>query len=107
MLIYLSQQYLITIGTAVEQEAQMQYYEREYPGLLETIKRNYWHNTTGTQQKFVIVRTMMNRADDVLNWNTWSNPTGLSLVHGYLMLFVRQVDGFNHIGLMKAGKRNK
>ena len=43
----------------------MQYYEREYPQLLETIKRNYWHNTTGTQQKFVIVRTMMNRADDV------------------------------------------
>ena len=68
-----------SIGTAVEQEAQMQYYEREYPGLLETIKRNYWHNTTGTQQKFVIVRTMMNRADDVLNWNTWSNPIRVKL----------------------------
>ena len=67
------------IGTAVEQEAQMQYYEREYPGLLETIKRNYWHNTTGTQQKFVIIRTMMNRADDVLNWRTWSNPIRVKL----------------------------
>ena len=67
------------IGTAVEQEAQMQYYEREYPGLLETIKRNYWHNTTGTQQKFVIVRTMMNRADDVLNWTPWQRPIRVKL----------------------------
>ena len=58
-----------SIGQAIEQEAQMQYYEREYPGLLNTIKKNYWHNTTGTQQKFVIVRTMMNRYDDVLAWN--------------------------------------
>ena len=54
-----------SIGQSIEQEAQMQYYEREYPGLLNTIKKNYWHNTTGTQQKFVIVRTMMNRCDDV------------------------------------------
>ena len=53
------------IGIALEQEAQMQFYERECPGLLNVIKENYWHNTTGTQQKFVIVRTMMNRYDDV------------------------------------------
>ena len=39
-----------SIGYAVEQEAQMQFYERECPGLLNTIKKNYWHNTTGTQQ---------------------------------------------------------
>src|SRR5210317_2509785 len=28
------------VGIAVEHEAQMQYYEREYPGLLNTIKKN-------------------------------------------------------------------
>ena len=68
-----------SIGQAIEQEAQMQYYEREYPGLLNTIKKNYWHNTTGTQQKFVIVRTMMNRFDDVISWNTWSSPIRVKL----------------------------
>ena len=68
-----------SIGTSIEQEAQMQYYEREYPGLLNTIKKNYWHNTTGTQQKFVIVRTMMNRYDDVLAWNAWSRPIRVKL----------------------------
>ena len=68
-----------SIGTSIEQEAQMQYYEREYPGLLNTIKKNYWHNTTGTQQKFVIVRTMMNRFDDVFQWVGWSRPIRVKL----------------------------
>src|SRR5210317_1058420 len=68
-----------SIGLAIEQEAQMQYYEREYPGLLNTIKKNYWHNTTGTQQKFVIVRTMMNRYDDVQQWCTWSRTMRVKL----------------------------
>jgi len=68
-----------SIGTSIEQEAQMQYYEREYPGLLNTIKKNYWHNTTGTQQKFVIVRTMMNRCDDVLQWNSWPRTMRVKL----------------------------
>jgi DNA-directed RNA polymerase len=68
-----------SIGLSIEQEAQMQYYEREYPGLLNTIKKNYWHNTTGTQQKFVIVRTMMNRYDDVISWNPWANTIRVKL----------------------------
>ena len=58
------------IGTAVEQEAQMQFYEDNCPGLLETIKKNYWHNTTGTHQKFVIVRTLIQRYD-VPQWTPW------------------------------------
>ena len=51
------------IGTAVEQEAQMQFYEKNCPGLLNVIKKNYWHNTTGTHQKFVIIRTLIQRYD--------------------------------------------
>ena len=35
----------LSIGQSIEQEAQMQYYEREYPGLLASIKKNYWHST--------------------------------------------------------------
>ena len=58
------------IGVAIEQEAQMQFYEKNCPGLLETIKKNYWHNTTGTHQKFVIVRTLIQRYD-VPQWTPW------------------------------------
>lgn len=67
-----------SIGQAVEQEAQMQYYERNCPGLLNTIKKNYWHNTTGTHQKFVIVRTLIQRYD-VPQWTRWSQPTRVKL----------------------------
>jgi len=58
------------IGTAVEQEAQMQFYEKNCPGLLNVIKKNYWHNTTGTNQKFIIVRTLIQRYD-VPQWDKW------------------------------------
>ena len=66
------------IGTAVEQEAQMQYYEREAPGLLNTIKKNYWHNACGTRQKFVIVKTLMARYD-VPVWKHWDRPSTIKL----------------------------
>ena len=66
------------IGIAVEQEAQMQFYEKNCPGLLETIKKNYWHNTTGTHQKFVIVRTLIQRYA-VPQWTTWYRPNRVKL----------------------------
>ena len=42
------------IGTAVEQEAQMQFYERECPGLLNFLKKNYWHNTQGHSKSLLL-----------------------------------------------------
>tara|TARA_B100001059_G_scaffold1970_1_gene1640 strand:+ start:677 stop:3049 length:2373 start_codon:yes stop_codon:yes gene_type:complete len=59
------------IGLAVEQEAQMQFYENNCPGLLAVLKKNYWHNTTGTQQKFVVIRTLIQRYD-VPQWTKWA-----------------------------------
>ena len=31
------------------------------PALLKTLKDNYWHKACGTQQKLVVIRTLMNR----------------------------------------------
>ena len=59
-----------SIGRAIEDECQMQYYERTCPGLLKTIKDNYWHRACGTQQKLVVVRTLINRTD-VTPWKAW------------------------------------
>ena len=67
-----------SIGLAVEQECQMRYYERVCPGLLKTIKDNYWHRACGTQQKLVVVRTLINRSD-VEPWNSWSRPVRVKL----------------------------
>ena len=66
------------IGQAVEQEAQMQFYENKCPGLLEAIKKNYWHNTTGTRQKFTIIRTLIQRCD-VPQWSSWNRPNRVKL----------------------------
>ena len=58
------------IGQAVENECMMRYYERNVPGLLHTIKENYWHRSIGTHQKVKVVRTLMNRYD-VDHWKCW------------------------------------
>ena len=82
------------IGSAIEQEAQMQFYERECPGLLNTIKKNYWHNTTGTHQKFVIIRTMMNRYDDVPKWKHWDRPARVKLGNWLLSAIMEETGWF-------------
>jgi DNA-directed RNA polymerase len=58
------------IGTAVENECMMRYYERNVPGLLKYIKDKYWHKASGTHQKVKNVITLMNRAD-VKHWEPW------------------------------------
>ena len=59
-----------SIGQAVENECMMRHYERNVPGLLETLKKNYWHKSIGTHQKVVVIRTLMNRYD-VPHWQAW------------------------------------
>ena len=92
------------IGTAVEQEAQMQFYERECPGLLATIKKNYWHNTTGTHQKFVIVRTLWQRYTDVQQWDKWSRPIRVKL-GGWLLDCIITESGWFMKELKREGKK--
>ena len=59
-----------SIGRAVEDECQMRHYEKCAPGLLNTLKENYWHRAIGTHQKLVVIRTLMNRYD-VKQWISW------------------------------------
>ena len=66
------------IGLTLEQECQMLYYEKTCPGLLKTIKDNYWHRACGTQQKLVVVRTLINRSD-VTPWKAWKSTVRVRL----------------------------
>ena len=66
------------IGRAVENECQMRHYEDNAPGLLNTLKKNYWHRSIGTQQKFVVIKTLMNRYN-VKQWTTWQENVRIKL----------------------------
>ena len=66
------------IGHAIEHECQMRHYETHAPGLLNTLKKNYWHKAIGTQQKLVVIRTLMNRYD-VKQWTTWDRRVRIKL----------------------------
>ena len=58
------------IGKAIEDECQMRHYEHAAPALLKTLKDNYWHKACGTQQKLVVIRTLMNRYK-IEQWIPW------------------------------------
>ena len=93
------------VGTAVEQEAQMQYYEREAPGLINTIKKNYWHNACGTRQKFVIVKTLMARYD-VPVWKHWDRPSRIKL-GGWLLDCIMEASGWFMKEVKRSGRKTE
>ena len=80
------------IGHAVEDECHMRHYETHAPGLLETLKKNYWHKSIGTQQKMVVIRTLMNRYD-VKKWDTWGRANRVKL-GGWLLDCIMQCSGW-------------
>lgn len=84
--------YVITaIGQALEQEAQLRWYESQDPALYDRIKRNYWHSACGTQQKAVVARTLMNRHE--YHWDRWSGITRAKL-GGWLLDCVMSATGW-------------
>jgi DNA-directed RNA polymerase len=66
------------IGSAVEDECQMRYYERCAPGLLNILKKNYWHKSSGTKQRLTSIQTLMNRKD-IQQWQTWGRSNRIKL----------------------------
>jgi hypothetical protein len=81
-----------SIGLAVEQECQMRHYEKHAPGLLHTLKENYWHRSIGTQQKIVVIRTLMNRYE-VKQWSAWGRSNRIKL-GGWLLDCIMQSSGW-------------
>ena len=67
-----------SIGQAIENECMMRFYEENVPGLLHTIKENYFHRSIGTHQKVKVVTTLMNRYD-VEHWEPWGRANRIKL----------------------------
>ena len=92
-----------SIGRAVEDECQMQYYERTCPGLLKTIKDNYWHRACGTHQKLIVVRTLINRSD-VSPWKAWKQDVRVKL-GTWLLNCILEASGWFSLDRRRQGRK--
>ena len=81
----------------------MRHYEREAPGLLKKLKDNYWHRSIGTQQKVVVIRTLMNRYD-VKQWNNWGSSNRIKL-GGWLLDCIMQSSGWFTKDMRQEGRK--
>lgn len=70
------------IGSAVMREIQMRHYEKTAPGLLNYVRKKYWHSAAGTWQKAKVAQLVMNQCS--VSWKTW--PQGLKVRLGGWLL---------------------
>jgi len=91
------------IGLAIEQECQMRHYETHAPGLLYTLKENYWHRSIGTQQKVVVIQTLMNRYN-VEPWKPWGRANRIKL-GGWLLDCIMQSSGWFTKDMQQEGRK--
>ena len=93
------------IGKAIENECMMRYYETNVPGLLHSLKENYWHKSIGTHQKVVVIRTLMNRCD-VEHWQTWGRANRIRL-GGWLLDCICQSSNWFMTEMRQEGKKRQ
>ena len=72
-----------SIGSAIEAECQMQYYEKIAPPLFAALKETYWHQAKGTEYKRKSMQTIMNK-HDIIPWKPWATAWKVKL-GGYLL----------------------
>jgi len=92
-----------SIGQAVENECMMRHYERKVPGLLHTLKENYFHRSIGTHQKVKVITTLMNRYD-VPHWTSWGRANRIKL-GGWLLDCIIEASGWFTRELRREGRR--
>ena len=92
-----------SIGHAVEDECQMRYYEAAAPGLLNVLKKNYWHNSKGTKQKLVSIQTLMNKSD-IENWTAWGRANRVKL-GAWLLHCIMETSGWFYKDIRQEGRR--
>jgi len=92
-----------SIGLAVEQECLMRHYEKHAPGLLKVLKDNYWHRSIGTEQKVVVIRTLMNRYG-VEQWDAWGRTNRIKL-GGWLLDCIMQSSGWFTKDMQQQGRK--
>ena len=92
-----------TMGKSIEDECQMRHYEENAPALLKTLKDNYWHRAIGTQQKLVVIRTLMNRYN-VKPWTPWGTSIRTKL-GGWLLDCIMDSSGWFFKQRLRVGRK--
>ena len=93
------------IGQAVENECMMRHYERKVPGLLHTLKENYFHRSIGTNQKVKVITTLMNRYD-VPHWECWGRTNRIKL-GGWLIDCIIEASGWFTREIRQEGRKRQ
>jgi DNA-directed RNA polymerase len=88
------------IGGALEQEAQIRWYEVQDKDLMDKIRRSYWHSACGTQQKATVARTLMNRHD--YHWQPWGGIVRAKLGAWLLDCVMRTTGWFDRITVVRG-----
>ncbi len=92
-----------SIGAALENECHMRHYETHAPGLLNVLKKNYWHSACGTQQKITNISILMNRYE-VKQWNTWGRSIRIKL-GGWLLDCILEVSEWFVRSKIREGRK--
>jgi len=91
------------IGKAIEDECTIRHYEDNCPGLLHVLKENYWHRSIGTEQKVVVIKTLMKRYE-VKHWEPWGRGNRIKL-GGWLLDCICQASGWFDRQLVREGRK--
>jgi DNA-directed RNA polymerase len=81
----------------------MRHYEKYAPGLLTTLKKNYWHKSIGTDQKIVVIQTLMNRYE-VQQWKPWGRGNRVKL-GGWLLNCVIETSKWFDKEIRRVGRK--
>jgi len=95
------------IGSALESESQMRYYEASAPGLFETLKKNYWHQAKGTAYKAKSMSTLMNKNEDIEQWKSWNRIEKIKVGTWFLDCLLNSSGWFDRDVVMHRGKKQQ
>jgi len=94
------------IGSALEAESQMRYYETSAPGLFETLKANYWHQAKGTEYKRKSMQTLMSK-HEIEQWKPWNRIDKVKVGTWFLDCLLASSGWFERSVFMHRNKKQQ
>jgi DNA-directed RNA polymerase len=94
------------IGSALEAESQMRYYESSAPGLFETLKKNYWHQAKGTEYKRKSMQTLMSK-HEIDQWKAWNRIEKIKVGTWFLDCLLASSGWFERNVFMHRNKKQQ
>ena len=92
-----------SIGTAIEQECQIRFYERAAPGLMDYVVKKYWHAAAGTHQRYKDARIILERSGH--HWDKWHASTRVRLGNWLLDCIMRQEPNLFETVIIRNGRK--